>query len=241
MLTNLPRLHEIMRQARLDAVVGTCPENVTYLSGFWAMSQWVRRGPQAYVLQTRNAQEACIVANSGLLDLIPDQEIWVDDIRRYGFFQVDADPSAELNADDRRQLKLFESTPYQGPVEALTATLEARGLARASIGVDELGITPQCMEQLRAALPQARFTPAFALIEKVRSVKTAAEIERLSKVIRKNESDIAKLRAKLGNESFVKNAKPELVAADRARLAELEAQNEGLAKQLERVRRLGGN
>jgi valyl-tRNA synthetase len=72
-------------------------------------------------------------------------------------------------------------------------------------------------------------------------IDAAAEIDRLTKVIRKNESDIAKLRAKLGNESFVKNAKPELVAADRAKLAELEAQNEGLAKQLERVRRLGGS
>jgi valyl-tRNA synthetase len=72
-------------------------------------------------------------------------------------------------------------------------------------------------------------------------IDAAAEIDRMTKVISKNESDIGKLRGKLGNESFVKNAKPELVAADRAKLAELEAQNEGLAKQLERVRRLGGS
>jgi valyl-tRNA synthetase len=70
-------------------------------------------------------------------------------------------------------------------------------------------------------------------------IDAAAEIERLTKVIRKNESDIGKLRAKLANESFVKNAKPELVEADRAKLAELETQNESLAKQLARVRRLG--
>jgi hypothetical protein len=37
----------------------------------------------------------------------------------------------------------------------------------------------------------------------------------------------------------VKNAKPELVEADRARLAELVAQNESMGKQLERLRRLG--
>jgi valyl-tRNA synthetase len=72
-------------------------------------------------------------------------------------------------------------------------------------------------------------------------IDAAAEMDRLSKVIARNESDIGKLRGKLGNESFVKNAKPELVAADRAKLAELGAQNEGLARQLERVRRLGGN
>ncbi len=70
-------------------------------------------------------------------------------------------------------------------------------------------------------------------------IDVVAEIDRLTKVSRKNESDIGKLRAKLGNESFVKHAKPELVEADRARLAELEAQNEGMGKQLERLRRLG--
>ncbi len=65
-----------------------------------------------------------------------------------------------------------------------------------------------------------------------------AEIERLTKRIAKNESDIAKLKAKLGNENFVRNAPPDVVAADRARVAELEAQNAGLAAQLARVRRL---
>jgi len=70
-------------------------------------------------------------------------------------------------------------------------------------------------------------------------IDAAAEIDRLSKVIAKNESDIGKLRGKLSNESFVKNAKPELVEADRAKLAELLAQNESMGKQLERLRRLG--
>jgi valyl-tRNA synthetase len=65
-----------------------------------------------------------------------------------------------------------------------------------------------------------------------------AEIERLTRRIAKNESDIGKLKAKLGNENFVRNAPPQVVAADRARVAELEAQNAGLAAQLARVRRL---
>jgi len=67
-----------------------------------------------------------------------------------------------------------------------------------------------------------------------------AEIERLTKRIAKNEADLAKLRAKLANENFVRNAPPDVVAADRARMAELEAQNASLAKQLDKVRRLGG-
>ena len=63
----------------------------------------------------------------------------------------------------------------------------------------------------------------------------------MTKRIAKNVSDVGKLTAKLGNANFVKNAPPDVVAADQARLAELEAQNAGLAAQLERVRRLGGS
>ncbi|MGB6535274.1 MAG: aminopeptidase P family N-terminal domain-containing protein, partial [Xanthobacteraceae bacterium] len=148
MLTNLSRLHAHMQRENLDAVIGTCPESVTYLSGFWAMSQWVRRGPQAYVLQPKPGEEACIVTNSGLLDLVPDQEIWVKDIRRYGFFQIDLDKSAQLDAADRLQKALFDQTTYKGPVEALVAAIKERGLANGRFGIDELGITPQCMEQL---------------------------------------------------------------------------------------------
>ena len=68
-----------------------------------------------------------------------------------------------------------------------------------------------------------------------------AEIERLNKRIAKNDSDLGKLKAKLGNENFVRNAPPDVVAADRARMAELEAQNASLRQQLEKVRRLGGS
>jgi valyl-tRNA synthetase len=67
-----------------------------------------------------------------------------------------------------------------------------------------------------------------------------AEAERLTKRIAKNESDMGKLRGKLGNANFVKNAPPDVVAADQARLAELELQNQSLAAQLDRVHRLGG-
>jgi valyl-tRNA synthetase len=68
-----------------------------------------------------------------------------------------------------------------------------------------------------------------------------AEAERLTKLMAKNDGDITRLEAKLGNANFVKNAPPDVVAADRARAAELIARNAGLAAQLERVRRLGGS
>lgn len=189
MLTNLPRLQAVMAREKLDAVIATCAENVTYLSGFWAMSQWVRRGPQAYVLQPRD-ETPCIVANSGILDLVPDQDLRVTEIRRYGHFEMNVDASATLDAADTVQRDLFASPAAKGPVEALVAAMTEKGLARARIGLDEMGITPQCMDQLRALLPDATFVRAFALFEHVRSVKTADEIAILREAARITEGAI---------------------------------------------------
>ncbi len=189
MLANAARLKDLMQREGLDAVVATCPENVTYLSGFWAMSQWVRRGPQAYVLFAAGG-EPCLIANSGILDLVPDQAPWVKDIRRYGYFQIDVDGSVELDPAGRLQKQLFASKAYDGSVEALAEAAREKGLTRARIGVDEMGITPQCMDQLSAAMPDARFVRCFSLFERVRSVKTPGEIEILRQAARITERAI---------------------------------------------------
>jgi valyl-tRNA synthetase len=103
-----------------------------------------------------------------------------------------------------------------------------------SIGLLDSGANPP--ESATAILGELTLlVPMAGLID------PRAEMERLGKRIAKIESDLAKLRAKLGNANFAKNAPPDVVASDRARVAELEAQNESFARQLERVRRLGGN
>jgi Xaa-Pro aminopeptidase len=190
MLANIPRLHELMKQDGYDAVIATCAENVTYLSGFWAMSQWVRRGPQAYVLFPKDGAAPCVVANSGILDLVADQDIWVTDIRRYGYFQIDVDDTATLDATDRMQKALFASKAYNGPVEALVAAIEEHGLTRGKFALDEMGITPQCMDQLRSLLPDATFVRSFSLFERVRSIKTPGEIAILRQAARATEKAI---------------------------------------------------
>ncbi len=190
MLTNLARLHDLMKREGFAAVVATCPENVTYSSGFWAMSQWVRRGPQAYVLHPGNGEQPCIIANSGILDLVPDQDIWIKEIRRYGYFQVDVDASAPLDSADRKQQKLFETTAYKDSVQALATAMKEKGVTSGKIGIDEMGITPQCMDQLKDALPDAAFVRCFSLFERVRAVKTAGEIAILRQAARNTEQAI---------------------------------------------------
>ena len=69
-------------------------------------------------------------------------------------------------------------------------------------------------------------------------IDAGAEAERLGKQLVKVQSDLKKTQQKLGNENFVRNAPPDVVATDRARLVELERTVNSLTAQLEQIRRL---
>jgi valyl-tRNA synthetase len=66
-------------------------------------------------------------------------------------------------------------------------------------------------------------------------IDLAAEKARLEKAIAKAGSEMDRINGKLSNERFVANANPEIVAAERERLGELEGQIESLRVALSRV------
>ncbi|PZU23773.1 MAG: valine--tRNA ligase [Shinella sp.] len=70
-------------------------------------------------------------------------------------------------------------------------------------------------------------------------IDVAAEKARLEKAIVKVEQEKDRLAKKLGNEKFIANADPEVVAADRERFDELEIQRANLKTALERVAEAG--
>jgi valyl-tRNA synthetase len=69
-------------------------------------------------------------------------------------------------------------------------------------------------------------------------IDPAAELERLSKRLRKAELDLHKLDAKLSNSQFARNAPPEIVAKDQQRVAELRTEIGQLLAQIARVTKL---
>src|ERR1700722_19640574 len=103
MLMNATRLFAGMSKERLDAIVATMPENVTYSSGFWAIGQGVRRGPQAYVLTPPEGKgEPVVIASTGLIDLAADPDVWVKDISRFGKFVIDRTVGIRLSSSASR-------------------------------------------------------------------------------------------------------------------------------------------
>jgi valyl-tRNA synthetase len=69
-------------------------------------------------------------------------------------------------------------------------------------------------------------------------IDPTAELERLAKRLRKAQSDMGKLSAKLENSQFAQNAPPEVVAKDQQRVAELRTEIGQLTAQTERVKKL---
>ena len=69
-------------------------------------------------------------------------------------------------------------------------------------------------------------------------IDAGAEAERIGKQLVKAKQDLTKTVQKLANENFVRNAPPEVVEAERARVTELERTVTNLTAQLERVRLL---
>jgi len=123
------------------------------------------------------------------------------------------------------------------PQDAALAARHGAYLTRLA-GLDS--IRPLAPDENAPESATAIFGELTLLVPMAGLIDPKAEIDRLAKRIAKIDADIAKLGAKLGNENFVRNAPPEVVATDRARVAEFEAQKSGLASQLARVRRMGG-
>jgi valyl-tRNA synthetase len=69
-------------------------------------------------------------------------------------------------------------------------------------------------------------------------IDPTAELERLSKRLRKAENDMSKMEAKLGNSQFAANAPADIVAKDQQRLEELRTEIGQLSAQTARVNKL---
>ncbi len=86
-----------------------------------------------------------------------------------------------------------------------------------------------------AAAPVGTLT---VLVPMAGLIDAGAEAERLGRLLAKTRDDLAKVHARLANDSFVRNAPSAVVSLERERAAELERTASGLHSQLERVRAL---
>lgn len=190
MLLDIDRARQLLGDRGLDALVATSPDNVTYASGYWAMSHWTRPGPQVYVvLPAAAGLTPALITSSGNLDFVVDGETWVSEVYRYGFFATVAD-GPDLAPLEQRYAALLRGPDHGDAPGALVAALRDRGLERGRVAVDETSIPPAYVDRVRESLPGATLTPGARVFRELRAVKTADEIERLRGAVRATEHGI---------------------------------------------------
>ncbi|WP_029062845.1 Xaa-Pro peptidase family protein [Labrenzia sp. DG1229] len=191
MLLNEARLQQVMANHGLDALVATSPENVTYASGYWALSQWIRRGPQSYVYWPAAGKgEPQVVASATLLDLLADQDVNVPNTETFGSFYVETQEGVGLDNLDQTQARLYAQERHSSAQNALAAILKRDGENVRRVGIDEYGL-PGSLDAFQ--LPDVdgiEFVPAFEAFREIRAIKTASEIGRLRRVAEITEDSI---------------------------------------------------
>jgi valyl-tRNA synthetase len=111
-----------------------------------------------------------------------------------------------------------------------------RHLLERLAGLESLTVLPTAASAPQSAI--ALVGKLALLVPMAGLIDAPAETERLGKLIARSDKELAGVRGRLANQSFVANAPPAVVAADRERLAELERTVSGLRAQLERVQGL---
>lgn len=192
MLFNRPRCQAVLNEHRLDALVATQPVNVMYLADFFSLSHWFISGTQLYALVEASADRApTVIMPMVELDQVvhlPPKEIEVIPVGRFIFAGLD---NSDVPADARHLQSLISApSAFTRALDALIDLIQQRGLAAAHVGVDEAGMIPSLLKELRAALPRMRISPASALFKQIRAVKTSEEIRRLEKAVQATEAGI---------------------------------------------------
>ena len=146
------RLRTAMRERQLDGLLLHATENLCYLTGF--------QTPGYYFVQ------ALIITVDGDLRLLTR---YLEQTNAFGYSCLDASAlRAYADEDD--------------PAEAIVASLRELGLDNAVIGIEKDGysVMPIAVyERIVNRLPGARFENGSGLVERLRSVKSSAEIEHI--------------------------------------------------------------
>jgi Xaa-Pro aminopeptidase len=193
MLLNAPRAAGIMKDLAFDALLASTLQNVFYLSGFWNENFLITpRSVQTFALVLReDLGTPSLVAGVGdaaaIMTACPPQS----QVTYYGTFFRYVAPAVELDPLERRLAGGMAPDRVEGnSVDALIGAFQRRGLTQGTVGYEERGMPAVVLDGLRAALPRVELRPADAAFQRIRAVKTAAEINRLHDAVRLTEDAV---------------------------------------------------
>ncbi|MBI4331030.1 MAG: aminopeptidase P family protein [Chloroflexi bacterium] len=202
MLLNKDRALALIKGSKIDALVATQPENVTYMTDFEA---WQTPGAYPYrgITLNKGFQQHAVLTPDGARSLIT--HCWseagalatygwqVDDLYVYGTSstvrQKGYKPDRE---DEKRWLDAYdsESNHTVDAVTALIKLLRKQGVTKGRVGIEFANLAPSAEQQLRREMDKIEFVDCGELLARIRWVKTPDEIARLRTAAAVNEKAV---------------------------------------------------
>ncbi len=157
-IANTERLHRLMDEEGVSAIVARSGKNFTYLSGFAYPGTLARHlefpdSPREVLLVWPRAGEPVMVLNSYATPLAR-RDSWLERIEVY---------------DD------YAESPYQRVADVLGKL----GLTGETVGFEKSYISANRWEEITALLPNARLVDSTELMDRVRWIKTPEEVAAL--------------------------------------------------------------
>jgi len=164
------RLREEMGRQGVDALLLTQQQNVRYVSGMYEVGWAVPAYFYVAVLPRDGDKPAALFVPEG--DQVQSRASWIETVVRWDF------PVGFYTGEVGAHL-----------VESLAMWLGAQGLQHGRIATElgshfRLGLSIECFDGLRHALPGVQWCDCGAVIWPVRSIKSPAEIHRLREACR---------------------------------------------------------
>lgn len=191
MLLNKKRAIELMDHYKVDALIASSAENVTY-AGDFPQLHGCMSDTAIYVVLPRDQNASPVVTVSkNAVDIFLASDSWIDDIKLWGEFFIFESEKIDYEAFTSLEKKytqvIREMKPEPNALEALAKALQERGLINARLGFDEKNLSPVQYEKIISFLPRAKIVPANHIFRRIRMVKTEEEIKRLKKAAQINE------------------------------------------------------
>jgi len=153
---NLDRIRTAVEEGPYDAVIVVSPENVPYFSGFYNFDIRGIIERFHFIIWPKTGEPALVVFQRRK-DLLRPGETFLTDIVGYEGEGLDS-------------------------MRAVTEVLQDRGVTNGLIGIEGRNFPGGHLLELQRQLPKLQFVDAYEFLERIRSIKTAAEIELLTRL-----------------------------------------------------------
>jgi len=154
---NLDKARELMSQHGIDVLLATSHDNVYYTSHSDIITITMLKRLAATIIPRDQEPTLLVHPNE---HVTAQQSTWIKDLRTY-------------QGGEWEPLK---------PIEQLAAALKERGHAGSRIAVETHDLPGALLDHLRKQLPDATFTDAQPILDKLRSIKSPEETRHLSRI-----------------------------------------------------------